>query len=139
METTIRQLQAAAAIDRGLLLLNWANALTPQDVSRFEAFAPVAPGNIVDAGLGTLPEERERLAATFSRPVEHIYVAVKSWEPPLADLADLLSNFASASRCTVFLVPLPHKPVTAARLGDWQLFARGLAFGVVDVQALESE
>ena len=129
----------ATSADRGLLLLNWANALTPQDVSRFEVFAPVAADNVVSAGVGTLPQERERLAATFSRHFEHIYVAVKSWEPPLADLADILAGFERVPRCTLYLVPLPHKPVSAARLADWQLFARGLAFGAVDVQALESQ
>ena len=124
-------------IDRRLLLLSWANALTSEDVSRFEAFAAVADGNIVNAGLGPLPKELERLAGRFAKPVEHIYVAVKSWEPPMADLADFLGNFVSVPRCTLFLVPLPHKSVSTARLGDWQLFARGLVFGVVDVQTLE--
>jgi len=62
---------------------------------------------------------------------------VKSWEPPMADLADFLDNFASVPRCTLFLIPLPHKSVSTTRLGDWQLFARALAFSVVDVQALE--
>jgi hypothetical protein len=123
----------------GLLLLNWANALSPQDLARFEAFAPVADGNILNAGLGSLPEERQRLAGRFNSKVEHIYVAVKSWEPPMADLADFLSGFPGVQRCTLFLVPLPRKPVSAARLGDWQLFARGLAFAVVEVQVLESE
>lgn len=123
--------------DRRLLLLNWANALAPEDIARFEAFAAVADGNIVNAGLGSLPQELERLAPRFAGPVEHILVAVKSWEPPLADLADFLGNFASLSRCTVLLVPLPHKAVTTTRLGDWQVFARDLPFAVVDVQALE--
>ena len=126
-----------AATDQGLLLLNWANALTPEDISRFDVFAPVPPDNIVSAGLGALPQERERLAPFCSRRFEHIYLAVKSWEPPLADLADLLSGFESVPRCTLLLVPLPHREVSTARLGDWQLFARGLGFRVVDVQALE--
>lgn len=130
---------ARAAVDPRLLLLNWADALGPADVVHFHAFAAVPDGNIVNAGLGSLPEELERLAGKFAAPVTHIYVAVKSWEPPMADLADFLANFASVPRCTLFLVPLAHRPVSAARLGDWQLFARSLAFGVVDVQALERE
>lgn len=124
-------------IDTRLLLLNWASALGPEDRSLFEEFDAVADGNVVNAGLGSLPEELERLADRFQKPVEHIYVAVKSWEPPMADLADFLDNFSSLPRCTLFLVPLPGKPISAVRLGDWQVFARALSFATVDVQALE--
>tara|TARA_R110001592_G_scaffold363395_1_gene687510 strand:+ start:18712 stop:20097 length:1386 start_codon:yes stop_codon:yes gene_type:complete len=126
-----------AVIDRRLLLLNWANALGPPDIAAFEEFAAVPEGNIVNAGLGSLPEELQRLGDRVAKPVEHIMVTVKSWEPPMADLADFLGNFSSVPRCTLYLVPLPHKSVSTTRLGDWQLFARGLAFPVVDVQALE--
>jgi hypothetical protein len=125
------------AIDRRLLLLNWANALTAADVSAFGAFAAVADGHIVEAGLGSMSEEMEQLATKLVAPVNQLFVAVKSWEPPMADLADFLANITSVSRCTLFLVPLPQKPIPATRLGDWELFARGLAFAVVDVQALE--
>ncbi|MBP6725443.1 MAG: DUF2868 domain-containing protein, partial [Halioglobus sp.] len=127
-----------AATDPGLLLLNWANALRQEDLARYEVLAAVDPANIVSAGLGALPEERQRLAAVYGRRFDHVMVAVKSWEPPLADLADLLAEFAGVPRCTLFLLPLPHKQVPATRLGDWQLFARGLAFPLVDVQALEA-
>lgn len=127
-----------AATDPGLVLLNWANALRQEELARYEVLAAVDPANIVSAGLGALPEERQRLAAVYGRRFDHVMVAVKSWEPPLADLADLLAGFEGVARCTLFLLPLPHKQVPAARLGDWQLFARGLAFPLVDVQALEA-
>ena len=126
-------------INRRLLLLNWAGALAPDELTRFDEFAAVAQDNVICAGLGSVPVEQERLGDRFAGRVAHIYVAVKSWEPPMADLADFLANFASVPRCTLFLVPLPHKPVSALKLGDWQLFARSLAFGGVDVQVLESE
>ena len=125
------------AIDPGLLLLNWANALSPQQIAGCVPFAAVAPANIVHAGLGPLPLEMERLANIFSRPLERLYVVAKSWEPPMADLADMLAEFAAVPRCTLFLAPLPNRPVSAAKLADWQVFARGLAFAVVDVQVLE--
>jgi hypothetical protein len=127
----------ASRADRRLLLLNWANALSPEDASRFEDFASVPDGNILNAGLGSLPEELERLAPRFAAPVEHLYVAVRSWEPPMADLADFLAGCARIPRCTLFLVPLPQRPVAAAQLSDWQAFARDLAFGAVAVQVLE--
>jgi hypothetical protein len=130
---------SSVPLNPGLLLLNWANALTPEDVAGFDEFAAVADGNIVNAGLGSVPEELERLASRFDKPLEQLYVATKSWEPPMADLADFLANFARVPRCTLFLVPLPRKPVSAGRLGDWQVFARALPFDAVDVQALERE
>jgi hypothetical protein len=124
-------------IDRRLLLLNWANALTAADVSTFGVFAAVADGHVVNAGLGPMLEEMEQLASKLVPPVNQVFVAVKSWEPPMADLADFLANITSVSRCSLFLVPLPNKPIPAARLRDWEHFARALAFAVVDVQALE--
>lgn len=127
----------ASVIDRRLLLLNWANALAPVDTGAFAEFSAVPQGNIINAGLGPLPDELDRLGDRLGRPVEHVLVAVKSWEPPMADLADFLGNFASVPRCTLYLVPLPHKSVSTTRLSDWQLFARALSFPVVDVQALE--
>ena len=55
----------------------------------------------------------------------------------MADLADFLTNFTAIPRCTLSLVPLTSRAVTATCLGDWEAFARGLAFPVVDVQVLE--
>lgn len=125
--------------DPGLLLLNWANALGEDDVGRFGEFAAVAEGNIVNAGLGSLPEELARLAGRFDKSVRQVFVAVKSWEPPMADLADFLANFNNVHSCTLFLVPLAHRQITASRLDDWQVFARSLDFAMVDVQALGLE
>jgi hypothetical protein len=126
----------SVALDPGLLLLNWANALAQDEVARFGEFAALAEGNIVNGGLGSLPEELARLGNRFDNSVQQIYVAVKSWEPPMADLADFLANFSNIHGCTLFLVPLAHRPVTADKLGDWEVFARSLDFAMVDVQAL---
>ena len=126
----------AAGTDRHLFLLNWSSALGPQDIGHFEEFAAVAQDNIIDAGLGSLPRELERLQARLGSPVERLYVAVKSWEPPMADLADFLANFGTTPRCTLFLVPLGDKPVSAGKLEDWQSFVRGLQFQSVAVHPL---
>lgn len=125
--------------DQRLLLLNWANALTTDTLHRFEVFNTVAQENIIKAGLGSLPAELAGLEDKLGPPAQHLLVAVKSWEPPLADLADVLANFTRLRSCSLCLVPLPRKPVSANQLADWQVFARALAFDVVDVQVLESE
>lgn len=54
----------------------------------------------------------------------------------MADLADFLANFGSTPRCTLFLVPLGDKPVSAGKLEDWQSFVRGLQFQSVAVHPL---
>jgi hypothetical protein len=54
----------------------------------------------------------------------------------MADLADFLGEFGQTPRCTVFLVPLGERPVSAGQLEDWQAFARGLPFNAVAVHPL---
>jgi Protein of unknown function (DUF2868) len=123
--------------DPRLLLLNWSNALNPGDAGQFEPLFTVADGNIVNVGLGAQSRELANLAAKLKPPVEELYVAVKSWEPPMADLADFLSNLGTIRRCTVLLVPLPGRAITVARLEDWRQFTRALDFDLVDVMPLE--
>jgi Protein of unknown function (DUF2868) len=123
--------------DPRLLLLNWSNALTPADGGQFEALYPVADTHIANVGLGSQAQELAGLAGKLKPPVEQLYVAVKSWEPPMADLADFLSNLSEIRQCTLYLVPLPGRAITEARADDWRRFARALDFERVDVQALQ--
>lgn len=124
------------AVDSRLLLLNWSNALTPDDQGQFEALYSVPGSNIVNVGLGSMVQELAGLTTKIEPPVEQLYVAVKSWEPPMADLADFLANLAKIRRCSVFLVPLPGRDINQARLDDWRRFVRSLDFEQVDVQSL---
>jgi hypothetical protein len=122
--------------DRGLLLLNWAGALGPGDRAHFPEFAAVPQDREVSAGLGSQAEEHAQLQKLLKHSIEGIYVAVKSWEPPMEDLADFLAGLGDLPRCTLFLVPLGDKPVSAGKLEDWQGFARGLPFAAVAVHPL---
>jgi hypothetical protein len=122
--------------DRGLLLLNWAGALGPGDRAHFPEFAAVPQDREVSAGLGSQTEEHAQLQKLLKHSIEGIYVAVKSWEPPMEDLADFLAGLGDLPRCTLFLVPLGDKPVSAGKLEDWQGFARGLPFAAVAVHPL---
>ncbi|RLA52248.1 MAG: hypothetical protein DRQ65_07145, partial [Gammaproteobacteria bacterium] len=70
--------------------------------------------------------------------IDQLLVVVKSWEPPLADLADFLAQFNHVSRCTVYPLALPGRPVTEEKMEDWRNFSRTLPFSVVDVRALEN-
>jgi len=126
----------APPADRALLLLNWAGALGPGDRLHFPEFATVPEDREVSAGLGSQPEELAQVQKLLKYSIEGIYVAVKSWEPPMADLADFLAGLGDLQRCTLFLVPLGDRPVSAGKLEDWQGFARGLPFAAVAVHPL---
>jgi len=123
--------------DERLLLLNWSNALAPTDAGQFEALFAVPPGNIVNAGMGSLAQESTLVSSRLQAPVEHLYVAVKSWEPPMADLSDFLDSLGPIRRCTVLLVPLAGRSITVAKLDDWRRFTRALAIEQVEVLPLE--
>ena len=120
-----------------LLLVNWSNALAPADAGQFEPLFAVGDGNIVNAGLGSLSQELEGIKAKLAQPIDHLYIAVKSWEPPMADLADFLSHCAAIHRCTLYLVPLAGRPIAEDKLEDWRGFSRALAFEVIEVLALK--
>ncbi|MEM8562598.1 MAG: DUF2868 domain-containing protein [Pseudomonadota bacterium] len=128
---------APQAIDRRILLLNWADALHTDEIDSYPEFQILADGHVINAGSGSQDTELQRVSAKLTSPVDHLYVAVKSWEPPMADLADFLGNLAGLQSCTLFLVPLVSRPVSATAFSDWQHFAKNLRFVAVDVQRLE--
>jgi len=121
--------------DPRLLLVNWANALAPGEEQGLPQLHAVAPEQRLEAGLGSPAADRERVAARLAPPVDRLWVAVKSWEPPMADLADFLGRLEGLEETTLLLVPLAHREVSDARLEDWRGFAREL--GPVTVLPLE--
>lgn len=124
------------ALDEGLMLLDWAGALAGERAS-FEVLLSVPPGNQVAGGLGSPADDATSVSAVNTYGPETLLVAVKAWEPPMADLADVLAGVTSVPRCTVCLVPLPGKAVTEHSLQEWQAFSRELPFAVASAQALE--
>ncbi|RLA46443.1 MAG: hypothetical protein DRR04_06400 [Gammaproteobacteria bacterium] len=124
--------------DGRFFLLSWAGALVADRVHEFEEFAAVPAENIVSVGAGPLAEDKEQAKKIADRGIDHLLVVVKSWEPPMADLADFLAQFSDVSRCTVYLLALPRRPVAEEKMEDWRNFSRSLQFAVVDVRALEN-
>jgi hypothetical protein len=127
---------AALPVDGRLLVLNWSDALAGESPGSFEELLSVAADNVMVAGTGALEEERQQLRARGKGDFDHLLVVVKSWEPPMAELADLLEELAAIPRCTLYLLPLPGKAVPHRKVEDWRLFARGLPFASVDVRLL---
>jgi hypothetical protein len=124
--------------DGRLFLLNWAQALVTDEVHDFEEFAAVPEGNVVSVGVGSLAEDMKQAKKVADSGIDQLLVVVKSWEPPLADLADFLAQFKHVSRCTVYPLSLPGRPVSEEKMEDWRNFSRALQFSVVDVRALEN-
>jgi len=121
------------------LLLEWGAALGDHDAAIFEELRGIPPANRVVIGAGSLSDDRQRLAALDPGSFRELVVVVKSWEPPMGELADLLAPLGQIAHCTVYLVPLTGQPVPPRRVEDWRAFTRALPFAGVDVQVLREE
>lgn len=122
--------------DEGVMLLDWAGALGAQGEREFEELLCVLTDNRLAAGLGSPDEDKRSIAAISRYRPETLLVAVKAWEPPMADLADALAGVSGVPRCSLCLVPLPEREVTEHNLEEWQAFARELPFASVSARAL---
>lgn len=123
-------------IDEGVMLLNWAGALTDADYDRLNGLARVPAANRYTAGLGA-PEDDEAVVAAISRyRPEILLVAVRAWEPPLADLADVVGALHGVTRCTLCLVPLPKREVSEHSREEWNTFCRQLPVPAADCEPL---
>ena len=143
MKSPIVETQGAAGDrntkpDGRLFLLNWAQALAADQVHDFDEFAAVPEENIVSVGVGSLAEDMKQAKQVAGSSIDQLLVVVKSWEPPLADLADFLAQFHHVNRCTVYPLALPGRPLAEEKMEDWRNFSRTLSFSVVDVRALEN-
>jgi hypothetical protein len=119
------------------MLLDWAGALDQESDKVFEQLLSIPPGNLVAAGVGSPEEDNASLAAVNRYKPDILMVAVKSWEPPMADLADTLSRVTETPRCQLCLVPLPGREVAEHSVDEWTAFARELPFAVASAQALQ--
>lgn len=134
--TVTTGVEPAAPVAQGLLLLDWAGALGADGPAQFEELPAVAPDAVLTLGQAGLEQDRQALADIDRERCEHLLVLVKSWEPPVGELADLLALLPASLRCSVCLVPLPGRPVPHRKVEDWRSFARALPFAGVDVRIL---
>ena len=124
-----------AAVDEAVMLLDWAGALE-QGEQQFEQLLRVPLANYLRGGVGSPDEDSTSVAAVNRYKPETLLVAVKSWEPPMADLADTLCRVTETPRCSLCLVPLPGREVSGHAVDEWEAFARELPFAAVSTQAL---
>ena len=117
--------------EQGAVLLEWAGALGTAS-TQWEV------DEHLQGGLGSPADDLDSIERVNQLRPEHLLVAVKGWEPPMADLADVLSEIDSVRRCTLQLVSLPGRELGEAAFRDWQAFSRQLPFAMTDVVALGS-
>jgi hypothetical protein len=127
---------AIAAADTSLLVLDYGGALGSGGPADFEELMTVPSTQVVLVGSATLQNDLDRLTDLPVAASERLLLVVKGWEPPLAELRDLLEPLAGVPRCTVLLAPLPGRPIPHRKVEDWRSFARSLPFASVDVQLL---
>jgi len=126
----------AIALNESLMLLNWAGALSEEELPLYEEPGAVPPQNMLSGGLGSLTADSDSARQINQYQPELLLVAVKSWEPPMADLQDFLGMLPDLKACKLCLVPLPGRSVAAHSLQDWRDFARELPFAVSDAQEM---
>ena len=126
----------AVSLDDSLMLLNWAGALAEGESACYSMVNCVPPANVMAAGVGSLADDEHCRQQIDRYQPERLLVAVRSWEPPMADLSDFLSALEKVRRCTLCLVPLPDKLVPDRNLQEWSGFARALSLEVADAQGL---
>ena len=124
------------ATEPGSLLLEVAGALGVAGAGGFEELSEWRPAHSAQLWAGDLQADRRLLESLPEGDVRHLYLVVKGWEPPVAELADLLEPLAGAAHCSVLLAPLPGRPIPHRKVEDWRQFSRTLPFHAVDLQLL---
>jgi hypothetical protein len=125
-----------AAVDTSLLVLDYGGALGSGGPADFEELMAVPPTQVILLGAATLQDDLDRVKSLPIASRARLLLVVKAWEPPLAELRDLLEPLAGVPRCTVLLAPLPGRATPHRKVEDWRSFARSLPFVSVDVQLL---
>lgn len=119
----------AIVCEAGSVLLEWAGAMALADVV-------VEVEHRLQAGLGSPADDLDAIEAINRLQPAHLLIAVKAWEPPMADLADVLAEIHGVSRCSLQLVSLSGRELGESSLRDWQAFAQTLPFTNIELVPL---
>jgi hypothetical protein len=118
----------------GVLVVSWSDAISVRELPLFTELTGLGGDNMVLAGL-SFNQDREALSRASDAAVTLVILVVKSWEPPMADLADFIAELVRDASCLVFLRPLDGEDIPRERLDDWKRFAAEVPGGV-QVKAL---
>jgi hypothetical protein len=113
---------SVAVIEGETLLVNWCGASD----ANFRASLTetgLSPGKTLPAGLNLNDDTRVIGEINRDNP-NTLIIAVKSWEPPLAELSDFIGAINNKIQIVLLLVASNEKNISASEWKDWQIFAR---------------
>jgi hypothetical protein len=101
-------------------VVNWAGAMDNADHQLDQL--GIKANSVVNAGLD-LQKDKQVISA-HQQQSESLMIAVKSWEPPLAELKDFIVEINSGGQVYLLLMPLKKRPISTHELSDWQHFVQ---------------
>jgi len=111
-------IQTSLPTGQGFTVVNWAGALDSDDYRLDQLGIKVS--SVVNAGLDLRLDKQ--VIGSHGQHSESLIVAVKSWEPPLAELKDFLVEISNGGQVYLLLLPLKQRLISAHELSDWQHF-----------------
>jgi hypothetical protein len=80
----------------------------------------IKANSVVNAGFNLRKDKQ--VISSHKQQSESLIIAVKSWEPPLAELKDFLVEINNGDQVYLLLMPLKQRSISAHELSDWQHF-----------------
>ena len=103
---------------KNISVIDWVNAL--------DNYPEFQPQTKLKAGLN-LKEDQSLIKKLNQQTNYELLIALKSWEPPIADLKDFILSLSTCNKLHLFLVPLPNKEIKERELSSWKKFVSELS------------
>ncbi len=113
-------IQSSLPIGHGFTVVNWAGAMDNADFQLDQL--GIKAKSVVKAGLD-LQKDKQVISA-HQQQSESLIIAVKSWEPPLAELKDFIVEINNGGQVYLLLMPLKQRLISSHELSDWQHFVQ---------------
>jgi hypothetical protein len=113
-----------------VLLVSWGAAIAQEELDDYAELAGLHSQQVALAGL-SLDGDGEALRRAADQGISLVMLAVKSWEPPMSELADFIAELQPLGPCALFLKPLKGGAVDPNAMIDWQRFSSQLATGEI--------
>ncbi len=103
-------------------LVNWGDAVARDEFPSFAELQGLGSQPLLLAGLSLIGDE-EALQSISAATAPMVLILLKSWEPPMADLADFIDEAARVAPCILLLRPLRGQMISREIQEDWRRFA----------------
>lgn len=117
-------------------VFNWNDAITDEQWPYYgDQLALAADQPFTDLGRDWV-KDQQTIQALANSSTDHLTILVKGWEPPMAELRELIQPLNTLPSATLALVPLGSTAIAPRKVADWRQFATQLSPIHVDVLAL---